>query len=150
MVFSVLLLCPGCLGIEPLSDEISVWQSPPLFFGGRVVSHKVSTDRGERKRTGQPIRWSWTRFVMAGSGWKPSETLSILVSTLPFLRHRFGVRRPSRSEGSNDSVTVAEEMPSRSVGFTQRRSNSAPQCCFSPTSTSPLQCESRFRDASNG
>lgn len=32
-VFSVLLLCPGCLGIEPLSGEMVVWRRPPLFLG---------------------------------------------------------------------------------------------------------------------
>lgn len=32
-LFSVLLLCPGCLGIEPLSGEMVVWRRPPLFLG---------------------------------------------------------------------------------------------------------------------
>lgn len=39
-VFSVLLLCPGCLGIEPLSGEMVVWRRPPLFLGVELQATK--------------------------------------------------------------------------------------------------------------
>lgn len=50
-----ILLCPGCLGIEPLSEQMVVgWVHRSSW--GRLRSHKVSTDRSERWG-----RSSWSR-----------------------------------------------------------------------------------------
>lgn len=45
--------------------------------------------------------WAWAEYRA-----RPCQAW--LLSTLPFLRHRFGIRRPGRSERSNNSVTVPE------------------------------------------